>query len=394
MTYPKVILKQGKESSMMRRHPWVFSGAIAAIEGDINEGDVVAVYDAEDRYLGAGHCQNSSIAVCILTFDQESIDDAFWLKRLEQAWKYRETAGVLLQNRTGAFRLIHGEGDNLSGLIVDVYNSTAVMQAHTAGIYLERKAIARAIVDSSKGRITAVYNKSSGTVPYKADLDAVDEYLIGESGPATIEENGLKFLIDWEAGQKTGFYVDQRENRKLLQQYSQGRKVLNTFCYTGGFSVNALHAGASLVHSVDSSKHAIELTNKNIALNFEDTVPHQSTISDTVRFLDKMEETYDLIILDPPAYAKHQKVLNKALYGYKKLNALAFKKIAPGGILFTFSCSQAVSRQDFRKAVFAAAANSGRHVRILHQLSQPADHPVSIYHPEGEYLKGLVLYVE
>ena len=392
MVYKRVILKRGKEESLKRFHPWVFSGAIARMD-NIEEGDLVTVYDHEGNLIGNGHYQIGSIAVRILTFDDTEIDSAFFVKRLTEAYKMRQALG-LSRPDNNAFRLVHGEGDFLPGLVVDIYGSTAVMQAHSPGMHFARNLIADALTQWPNGVVKNVYYKSETTLPYKAQLDPQNEYIVGEYDTDVAMENGLKFHVDWLRGQKTGFFVDQRENRSLLEHYATGRQVLNMFCYTGGFSFYALRGGAELVHSVDSSAKAISLTDANVELNFPNCERHKSFAVDAFKYLDEMGSDYDLIVLDPPAFAKHKSALRNALIGYRKLNAKAFEKIKPGGILFTFSCSQAVNKEQFRLAVFSAAAMSRRKVRILHQLTQPADHPINIYHPEGEYLKGLVLYVE
>lgn len=391
----KVILKPGKEESLKRFHPWVFSGAIARLEGQPEEGELVEVYTAAGTFIAKGHWQIGSIAVRVLSFRKdEAIDRHFWQRRLATALHMRQSIGLAQRTDNNTYRLVHGEGDNLPGLVVDVYARTAVMQAHSAGMHLVRMEIAEALAEVMEGQVDHIYYKSETTLPFKADLYPENGFLKGGSPDNIATEYGLLFHIDWLKGQKTGFFVDQRENRALLERYARGRSVLNMFCYTGGFSVYAMRGGAKLVHSVDSSAKAIELTNKNIALNFPDDSRHAAYAEDAFKYLDRMGDQYDLIILDPPAFAKHRDALRNALQGYRKLNARAFEKIKPGGILFTFSCSQAVSKENFRTAVFTAAAMSGRSVRILHQLTQPADHPVNIYHPEGEYLKGLVLYVE
>lgn len=395
MSYKKVFLKPGKEESLKRFHPWVFSGAIARVEGEPEEGEVVDVYTSKKEFIACGHFQIGSIAVRVLSFRQEPIDHAFWVRRLQVAKDLRCALGVLGNPQNNTYRLVHGEGDNLPGLIIDVYDHTAVMQAHSAGMHLDRMAVAEALEEVMGDVIQHIYYKSETTLPFKADLLATENgFLKGGSPENVAMENGLKFHVDWLKGQKTGFFVDQRENRALLERYAKGRNVLNMFCYTGGFSFYAMRGGANLVHSVDSSVKAIDLTNENVSLNFPGDTRHQAFAEDAFKFLDRMGDQYDLIILDPPAFAKHRDALRNALRGYTKLNAKAFEKIRPGGILFTFSCSQVVNKQDFRNAVFTAAAQSGRSVRILHQLTQPGDHPVNIYHPEGEYLKGLVLYVE
>ena len=390
-----VVLKRGKEESLQRFHPWVFSGAIHHIEGQPAEGDLVDVVSADGTFLAKGHVQIGSIAVRVLTFRaDEAIDDAFWRRRLSVAYDVRRSIGLAGRADTNSFRLVHGEGDGLPGLVVDIYDRTAVVQAHSVGMHVCRMAIAEALADVLRGVIDNIYYKSEATLPYKANLQSEDGYLLGGPTDDIALENGLKFHVDWLGGQKTGFFVDQRENRALLERYAAGRRVLNMFCYTGGFSFYAMHGGAELVHSVDSSARAIDITRSNVELNFPGDARHEAYVEDAFKFLDQMGDRYDLIILDPPAFAKHRDALHNALQGYRKLNAKAFLKIRPGGILFTFSCSQAVNKDQFRTAVFTAAAQSGRNVRILHQLHQPADHPISIYHPEGEYLKGLVLYVE
>lgn len=395
MKYTKIQLKPGKEDSMKRFHPWIFSGAIARFENQPEEGDIVEVVDSKGNFLAIGHYQIGSIAVRILTFEVEEINADFWKKRLQVAFELRQSLGLVDGNRNNTYRLVHGEGDYLPGLIVDVYAHTAVMQAHAPGMHFVREELAQALVDVAGAEIKNVYYKSETTLPYKAELGAENGYLIGGDEHTDIAiENGLKFHVDWLRGQKTGFFVDQRENRTLLEHYSKGRSVLNMFCYTGGFSFYAMRGNAKLVHSVDSSAKAIDLTNKNVELNFPGDTRHEAFAEDAFKYLDRMGDQYDLIILDPPAFAKHKNVLRNALQGYRKLNAKAFEKIKPGGILFTFSCSQVVSKENFRLAVFSAAAQSGRRVRIIHQMTQPADHPINIYHPEGEYLKGLVLYVE
>lgn len=387
-------LRRGKAESLKRFHPWVFSGAIDRCDGKPQEGDVVRVVSHEGEMLGYGHCQIGSIAVRMLTFSEEPVDDAFWQQRLAEAFRMRKALQLSGREDNNIYRLVHGEGDRLPGLVVDVYGRTAVMQAHSVGMHVSRETIAKALVAASKGLIDNVYYKSETTLPYKADLHGENGFLIGNDEGNVATENGLRFLIDWLHGQKTGFFVDQRENRALLEHYAPGRNVLNMFCYTGGFSVYALRGGANLVHSVDASAKAIELTRANVELNFPGDQRHEAYTADAFKYLEEAGNNYDLIVLDPPAFAKHRDALRNALKGYTRLNAMAFRKIKPGGILFTFSCSQAVSKEQFRLAVFTAATQSGRHVRILHQLHQPADHPINIYHPEGEYLKGLVLYVE
>ena len=394
MTYKKVYLKAGKEESLKRFHPWVFSGAIAKVEGEPEEGEVVDVYTSKKEFIACGHLQIGSIAVRVLTFRQEEINRDFWKRRLAVALDLRRSLNLVDNPENNTYRLVHGEGDNLPGLIIDVYGQTAVMQAHSAGMHVDRMEIAEALSEVMGDIVKHIYYKSETTLPFKADLGPENGFIKGGSPENVALENGLKFHVDWLKGQKTGFFVDQRENRHLLERYSKGRNVLNMFCYTGGFSFYAMRGGANLVHSVDSSAKAIDLTNQNVELNFPGDERHQAYAEDAFKYLDRMGDQYDLIILDPPAFAKHRDALRNALRGYSKLNAKAFEKIKPGGILFTFSCSQVVDKKDFRNAVFTAAAQSGRSVRILHQLTQPGDHPVNIYHPEGEYLKGLVLYVE
>ena len=394
MKHCKVFLKPKKEESLLRFHPWVFSGAIQSFEGQPEEGDLVEVYGVNNRFLGIGHFQIGSIAVRILSFQQQEIDQAFWENRIRIAYELRKTLRLTASAHNNTYRLVHGEGDNLPGLVIDMYAHTAVMQAHSVGMHLARHQIAEALKQILGNTLQNIYYKSEATLPYKANLGSEDGYLLGGDVEDIALENGLRFCVDWQKGQKTGFFVDQRENRSLLEHYAKDRAVLNMFCYTGGFSFYAMRGGAKVVHSVDSSAKAIALTNKNVSLNFPGDPRHQAFAEDAFKYLEHMGSNYDLIILDPPAFAKHKDVLRNALQGYRKLNAIAFEKIKPGGILFTFSCSQVVSKEHFRLAVFSAAAQSGRSVRILHQLTQPADHPVNIYHPEGEYLKGLVLYVE
>ena len=389
-----VILKRGKEESLQRFHPWIFSGAIQRIEGKPEEGDVVTVYTNDHKFIARGQVQVGSISVRLLTFNDEPIDQTFWNRRIATAYDLRERTGISSREDNNTYRLVHGEGDNLPGLIVDIYGDTAVMQAHSVGMHVCRMEIAKAMQEVLGDKLKNIYYKSDTTLPYKADINKDNGYLLGGNAGNISTEYGLKFHIDWLRGQKTGFFVDQRENRSLLEKYAKGRKLLNMFCYTGGFSIYALRGGAEIVHSVDSSSKAIDLTNANVEINFPGDARHTAYAEDAFDFLDRMGNNYNLIILDPPAFAKHRDSLRNALIGYRRLNAKAIEKIQPGGILFTFSCSQVVSKENFRTAVFTAAAMAKRNVRILHQLTQPADHPVSIYHPEGEYLKGLVLYVE
>jgi 23S rRNA (cytosine1962-C5)-methyltransferase len=394
MDYPKVILKSGKDQSPRRYHPWIFSGAIKKIVGNVTEGDLVMVTDNKDEFLAIGHYQMGSIAVRIVSFEPVDINFDFWKTKIQNAYNLRKNLNLINNENNNVYRLVHAEGDGLPGLIIDFYNGTAVLQMHSVGMYQNKESFVKILQEIYGNQLHAVYDKSESTIPYKSDVVAKNEYLLGKPKNMVVLEYRNKFKINWEEGQKTGFFIDQRENRKLVQEYSKARAVLNVFGYTGGFSVYAMKGGASLVHSVDSSAKAIDLTNENIALNFEQTNRHEAFAVDAFEFLEKADQKYDLIILDPPAFAKHHNVLHNALQGYKRLNAKAIEKIKPGGILFTFSCSQVVSRENFRKSVFAAAANTGRNVRILHQLAQPSDHPVNIYHPEGEYLKGLVVYIE
>lgn len=392
--YKNIYLKKGKEESLKRFHPWVFSGAIAHMDDEIDEGDIVRIITNSGNFIAIGHYQIGSIAVRVLSFKDIVIDDEFWKQRLKAALQMRQCAGIADNPENNTFRLVHGEGDCLPGLVIDCYGKTAVMQAHSVGMHVCRNIIARQLVEVMGSRIENVFYKSETTLPFKADLGQENGFIYGGSNDNIAVENGLKFHVDWLKGQKTGFFVDQRENRKLLEHYAKDKTILNMFCYTGGFSFYAMRGNAKAVHSVDSSAKAIELTNANVELNFPGDKRHQAFCEDAFKFLDAAENKYDLIILDPPAFAKHRAALHNALKGYIRLNVKAFEKIKSGGILFTFSCSQVVTKDNFRNAVFTAAALTGRNVRILHQLHQPADHPINIYHPEGEYLKGLVLYVE
>jgi 23S rRNA (cytosine1962-C5)-methyltransferase len=389
----KIVLKSGKDQSPRRYHPWIFSGAIKKIYGTPVEGDLVEVYDNKDEFLAIGHYQPGSIAVRILSFTKVEPDIDFFRDRFRKAISYRESVGLLNDPGTNVFRLIYAEGDDLPGLIIDYYNGVAVMQTHSVGMFRLRKEFAAILKELLGDKITAVYDKSEGTIPHMSGISAVNEFLFGNSDPVVVTENGFKFRIDWTTGQKTGFFIDQRENRKLMGEYTNGRSVLNMFGYTGGFSVYAMK-NARLVHTVDSSASAIDMANENIKLNYGDDPRHESFKVDAFDFLNDIKDIYDLIILDPPAFAKHQNVLANALQGYKRLNIKAIEQIKPRGIIFTFSCSQVVTKENFRKSVFAAAANTGRRVKIMHQIGQPVDHPVNIYHPESEYLKGLVIYVE
>ena len=392
--YPTIQLRHGKAESLKRFHPWIFSGAIQRMPDNLTEGQLVRVIDHKGDFLAIGHYQIGSIAIRVLSFVERKIDNEFWKERLSEAFNMRCSIGLVEREDNNTLRLAHGEGDQLPGLIIDLYGKTAVMQAHSVGMHLYRKEIAAALIDVCKGIIENVYYKSETTLPFKADLHEKDGFIIGGNEDNIAIEYGLKFHIDWLRGQKTGFFIDQRENRKLLEQYSIGKNVLNMFCYTGGFSVYALRGGATRVTSVDSSAKAIDLTRANAELNFPGDSRHDAYAEDAFKFLERAGDDYELIVLDPPAFAKHKGALRNALKGYTRLNAIAISKIRKGGIIFTFSCSQAVNKDQFRLAVFTAAAQAGRHVRILHQLHQPADHPINIYHPEGEYLKGLVLEVE
>ena len=392
--YRKVYLRKGKEQSLDRFHPWVFSGAIAHVDDGVDEGEVVNVFSSDGRFIAVGHYQIGSISVRVLSFDDCDIDSKFWSASLKGALEMRIALGLADSSAGDTYRLVHGEGDFLPGLVIDVYGKTAVMQAHSVGMHMMRNDIARELMAVMGGRIDNIYYKSETTLPFKAELGQEDGFICGGSADNVAVENGLKFYVDWLKGQKTGFFIDQRDNRSLLEHYSAGRNVLNMFCYTGGFSVYAMRGGAASVHSVDSSAKAIELTEKNVELNFSSHERHAAYCEDAFKYLDKVADKYNLIILDPPAFAKHLGALHNALKGYTRLNAKALEKIQPGGILFTFSCSQVVTKDNFRNAVFTAATVARRKVRILHQLHQPADHPINIYHPEGEYLKGLVLYVE
>jgi 23S rRNA (cytosine1962-C5)-methyltransferase len=392
--YVKMVLKSGKDQSLKRFHPWVFSGAIKKMYGQVREGDLVAVFSNKDEFLGIGHYQIGSIAVRIVSFSEIDPGFDFWKNKIQKAWDFRKRMGFGENAETNVFRLIHAEGDGLPGLIVDFYNGTVVMQMHSVGMYLIREELVTALKEVLGDQLKAVYDKSEKTLPCKADIQPKDEWLFGEPEGNEVLEYGLKFKVDWETGQKTGFFIDQRESRLLVQQYAKNRDVLNMFGYTGGFSVYAMQGMARLVHSVDASAKAIDLTGENVELNFPGDLRHEAFTADAFEFLKDIQGKYDLIILDPPAFAKHRNTLRQALQGYKRINTRAFEQIRSGGILFTFSCSQVVSKDRFREAVFTAAAIAGRTVRIIHQLTQPVDHPVNIYHPEGEYLKGLVLYVE
>ncbi|MDE7091019.1 MAG: class I SAM-dependent rRNA methyltransferase [Bacteroidales bacterium] len=416
MDYPKIVLRPGKEESLKRFHPWIFSGAIDPKRSPqgLQEGDTVSVHAAGGDFLAVGQLQIGSIAVRVLSFEPETIDEAFYRRRLAEALRLRRALNLVRPDQQ-IYRLVHGEGDHLPGLVIDIYGDTAVMQAHAVGVHLHRHLIAAALQsvyteaekaaapEAAPFHLQNIYYKSESTLPYKAEVDKRNEYLLGgpqavSGAQAEARENGLVFLPNWEEGQKTGFFIDQRDNRALVGRFAKDRRVLNMFCYTGGFSVYALAGGAAQVDSVDASARAMALTDAHVQANFGGTpvaARHRSFTQDAFEFLDRMEkDAYDLIVLDPPAFAKHRDVLHQALQGYRKLNAKAFEKIAPGGWLFTFSCSQAVDKEHFRQAVFSAAAASGRRVRIVQMLSQGADHPINIYHPEGEYLKGLLLYVE
>ncbi len=395
----KIILKKGREESLRRFHPWVFSGAIAQIVGEPAEGDIVGVYGSDGSFLAAGHYQIGSIAVRILSFEAEVLAPDFWQIMISRALAVRIAAGLATSSSTNCYRLVHGEGDNLPGLIIDYYDGVCVLQAHSVGMFRAKKQIADALVKVYGDSLKAVYDKSSGTAPFKAGLELVDGYIYKAPGFSDDEqavlENGNKFLVNWNEGQKTGFFLDQRENRALVGRYARGRNVLNLFCYTGGFSIYALNSGAVHVDSVDSSRKAMDMVDKNVALNGFGPDMHTSICGDAIDYLKSVPEgKYDLMIVDPPAFAKHRGALSNALRAYQRLNAAAISRVAPGGFVFTFSCSQVVDKEAFALAVFSAAAQAGRSVRILDRLNQPADHSVNIYHPEGEYLKGLLLYVE
>ncbi len=392
--YKSIYIKRGKDESLKRFHPWIFSGAIHHMDEGLEEGDTVRVLGNGGEFIAVGHWQKGTIAVRVLSFDDIAIDESFWEEKIASALAARIAIGIADNNDNNTYRLVHGEGDYLPGLVIDCYGSTAVVQAHSVGMHVCRQLICNALVKVMGERLNNVYYKSETTLPFKADLGQENGFLYGHTDDNTAIENGLKFHIDWLRGQKTGFFVDQRENRSLLERYSNGRSVLNMFCYTGGFSVYAMRGGAKLVHSVDSSAKAIELTKLNVGMNFPTDGRHEAYCDDAFKYLDSHDDKYDLIVLDPPAFAKHRSALHNALKGYIRLNVKGFERIKHGGILFTFSCSQAVSKENFRTAIFTAAAQARRKVRILHQLHQPADHPISVYHPEGEYLKGLVLYVE
>ncbi len=391
--YKQIRLRKGKEESLRRFHPWVFSGAIQSMDDGIIEGDIVRVVNISGEFIAVGHYQQGSIAVRVLTFKDVEINDTYFRSRLQSALQMRKAIGIADNLENNTYRLVHGEGDNLPGLIIDIYNDTAVMQAHSIGMHMMRKQIALSLAEVMKHRVRNIYYKSETTLPFMSSED-MNGFLLGGSENNTATENGLKFRVDWLRGQKTGFFVDQRENRSLLEHFAKGKRVLNMFCYTGGFSFYAMRGGAELVHSVDSSAKAIELTKENVNLNFPNDSRHEAYCEDAFKYLERAGSNYNLIILDPPAFAKHRGALHNALKGYTRLNQKAFEKIESGGVLFTFSCSQVVTKDHFRNAVFTAAALARRKVRILHQLHQPADHPINIYHPEGEYLKGLVLYVE
>ena len=392
--YKSIYLKKGKEESLNRFHPWIFSGAIRHMDDGIEEGEIVNVYTYSNDFIAVGHYQIGSITVRVLSFSNIEINHDYWCKRLDAAFKMRQSIGIADSLENNTYRLVHGEGDFLPGLVIDCYGETAVMQAHSVGMHVCREDICRALIEVMGGRIKHVYYKSETTLPYKAELGQENGFIYGKTENDVALENGLKFHVDWLRGQKTGFFVDQRENRSLLEHYAKGKSVLNMFCYTGGFSVYAMRGQAKLVHSVDSSAKAVELTNRNIELNFPGDTRHEAFCEDAFKYLANHDDKYDFIVLDPPAFAKHRSALRKALSGYTRLNMNGLQHIKHGGILFTFSCSQVVSKDNFRNAVFAAAVQVGRKVRILHQIHQPADHPINIYHPEGEYLKGLVLYVE
>ena len=388
--YKQIILRKNKEESLLRKHPWVFSGAIDLIDDEISDGDIVSVFDSKNRFLASGHFQNATIAVRILTFEEIELNQIFYNNVLSEAIELRKTLGLFSKENT-ICRILHGEGDGLPGLIIDYYNGVAVIQCHSIGMYQSIEFISIALQTVFGKSLKAIYSKSSETLHNKSDI--VDGYIYGTcKTPHKGKENGITFSIDWITGQKTGFFIDQRENRKLLSKYAQNKKILNTFCYSGGFSLFALKAGAKEVHSLDSSKKAIELTEQNVTLNkLEDN--HVSIVADAMEFMKTVDNSFDVIILDPPAFAKHRDKRHQAIQGYKRLNEMAIRSIRPGGIIFTFSCSQVVDKNLFTHTVIAAAMSSGRKIRILEQLHQPADHPINAFHPEGEYLKGLVIQV-
>ncbi len=393
MNYPKLILQKGKEVSLLRKHHWVFSGALAKKEEGIRNGDLVEVHSSKDDFLGIGYYATGSIMVRIISFEERAIDIDFWTEKIRAAHAVREALQLTQQQETTVYRLVHGEGDGLPGLIIDYYNGTAVIQAHHIGIHLQVQAIAAALRAVYGSQLKGVYDKSGETLP-KSETVPSNEWIWGKAETNLVKEYGAGYKIDWEKGQKTGFFIDQRENRKLVASYARGKKVLNTFCYSGGFSVLALQEGATEVHSVDISQKAIDLTEENVSLNAGFKGKHQSIVADVVKYIREIGDDFDLIILDPPAFAKSLKARHNAVQAYKRLNAEALRKIKPGGILFTFSCSQVVDKRLFANTITAAALESKRNVRILHQLSQPADHPINCFHPETEYLKGLVLYVD
>ena len=393
MNYPKVILKRGKEISLFRRHHWVFSGAIFQMDDTLKNGQLVEVLSSKNEFLGLGHFSQGSIMVRIISFENREINQDFWDEKIASAFALRRSLGLTNNHETNVYRLVHGEGDLLPGLVVDYYNGTAVIQAHHVGMHAHIIEIAQAIKNTYGKSLNGVYDKSSETLPKNIGT-FTNEWILGQPATDLVQEYGATYRIDWEKGQKTGFFIDQRENRKLLASYSNRKKVLNTFCYSGGFSVLALKEGAAEVHSVDISNKAIELTEENLGLNPELKGKHESKVADVVKYIREIGDDYDLIVLDPPAFAKNLKARHNAVQAYKRLNAEALKKIKSGGILFTFSCSQVVDKSLFTHTITAAALESGRKVKILHQLSQPADHPINIFHPETEYLKGLVLFVE
>jgi 23S rRNA (cytosine1962-C5)-methyltransferase len=394
MTLTRITLKPGKEQSILRKHPWVFSGAIAKMDNIAKSGDLVEVVDHRGQFLGAGHFSEGSITVRIFSFTPDFQEADFWTKKIRAAYDVRFKLGLVGNQDTTIYRLVHAEGDGLPGLIIDIYGKTAVIQTHSAGMHLVREQIAQAIRQVYREGITAIYDKSAEKLSKNSSSTSENTYLFGEKLDTEALEYGCKFKIDWEEGQKTGFFIDQRENRKLLGELSKGKKVLNTFCYTGGFSIYALKNDAALVHSLDSSQKALDLTEENVRINQLDESKHAVIKADAVDYMKKLGEDYDIIILDPPAFAKHLSARHKAVQGYKRINEAAISQIKPGGIIFTFSCSQAVDKILFNSTVMSAAISAGRNIRILHQLHQPADHPINIFHPEGEYLKGLVIMVD
>lgn len=392
----KIWLKKGKDAAVKRFHPWVFSGAVGKREEGLEDGDIVKVYNRQDQALGIGHFQDGNIMVRMLSFESHKVDGSFWKQKIAKAFRYREKLGLIDSKDTDCYRLVHASGDLMPGLIIDIYGNTAVIQCHSIGMHLVRNALSEALLEVYAGKLQVIYDKSKKTLPTEYAANTTDGYLYGEGNTTVVREYGHQFLVDCVTGQKTGFFLDQRENRQLLSRYAAGKRVLNTFCYSGGFSIYALAAGATQVDSVDISGSAVELTEQNVSLNNEvlEAGRHRAIKADVMKYLRDLDQEHDLIILDPPAFAKSRHKRHNAVQAYKRLNALAISKLPPGGILFTFSCSNVVDRALFRNTIVAAAMECGRQVRVMHELGQPADHPVNFFHPEGAYLKGLVLYVE